>query len=61
MDLGVRQTGPASPFRCGLGLGLSFYTCEMEVIPPTLQDCWKDEEQMEIPLHDSWHIPSGAE
>lgn len=26
------------------GLGLSFYICEMEIIPPTLQDCWKDEE-----------------
>lgn len=45
-DYGVRQTGqtPTFPFGCGLGLGLSFYTCEMEVIPPTLQDCCKDEE-----------------
>lgn len=52
---------PAPPLRGGPGLGLSCYSCEMEVVPPPLQDRGEDEEQMEISPHGSWRVTSGAE
>lgn len=56
-----RLGNSAPPLRGGPGLGLSCYSCEMEVVLPPLQDRGEDEEQMEISPHGSWRVTSGAE